>query len=756
MNVFALLIAGTLAGQVAEPGLPDVDHVPPETRPLDAASPLADEKSPAIANEDDAAAAKTTPDEASGADQLPPEDGPPPRNAPEDATVEPTRIKPGAVQPLIAVRPRSRRRTPQRLLATMLKGQPPGVGQQPLSLAEAVRRTADTPRLDGQIAAVQAYWETSAALVVLHDEQSRASRLGRLEARLAQGSDEADGHRSDLLLVQAARLETEAAKIEARGRLVETQNRLARQCGFLPGDRLPVPTDLPYTGAYETRFASLSASRAIPARLRHIVAVLPLEQQQIERLAAAVQAAEDAVTASEESFAGRHGSVEVVLAAIETLSRQRRQFADVVRRYNDHIAEYAILAVPVADVASRVDMLIRRKPAAAGPAWHGITHDHDETPAVFEKTSSAAEQKSTTNTVDAGKDAASAAGVDDDAAALDAGSLKSESNRVADDLPDAGEVRPLQEGVVPGGLSIGADEGALAPSTADNAAGEQALAEPPRPGDVSHAGTTALYPGLVDADAKEQLAALVEWLYWEHEAPDGPLQPATLEACLRQSPVFRRPTVVAAYWKARGKAAAYEVMRWQVEQLDLLTPKTIELRHLPDMPEAMLRLRAARLAAEADRLAAREALLTACSKLTASVETTKVHAAWLFPATPPPRPRRDAPASGAAGQAEEGRIGWLVDLLQSRAACVVAEDHSRSAAENRLGPDAPEVDRCREAIERQSRATLALLHRLTDYNIELARVTLRHSPPGLPAHELALRLVSSQTDARAVRGPREF
>ena len=72
--------------------------------------------------------------------------------------------------------------------------------------------------------------------------------------------------------------------------------------------------------------------------------------------------------------------------------------------------------------------------------------------------------------------------------------------------------------------------------------------------------------------------------------------PITLAECMRDVPPQARLTVITKYWRARERAARYEALAEQLEQLNVLPSLAIGQRDQPGMAEAGVRLQSARAA----------------------------------------------------------------------------------------------------------------------------------------------------------------
>jgi hypothetical protein len=157
----------------------------------------------------------------------------------------------------------------------------------------------------------------------------------------------------------AADARAQQAKLAA----VATQQDLA-DAAFMPAsDTLPIPIDLPFTGAYRTNFDALFAGRTAPAGLRRIDRTIPLYQQLVEARATSVTSAGEALQRVSEAYQTGQLGLTDMLSAISLLHVQQREFLAVVRDYNYSIADYALaVAGPGVNREIIVSMLIETAP----------------------------------------------------------------------------------------------------------------------------------------------------------------------------------------------------------------------------------------------------------------------------------------------------------------------------------------------------------------------------------------------------------
>ena len=172
----------------------------------------------------------------------------------------------------------------------------------------------------------------------------------------------------------ATRLAAAKARLQdAELTLVGAQWDLAGAIRLPPGQALPLPADAPHVGAYRTVLDQIYAGRTVPARAVLIDRTLPIRRGAIDARAAAIQAAGDALAATEEAYYQGRGDLARVLSLVDELARQRRAFLTDVRLYNNEIAEYALAApTPAMDPQGLASMLIKsgasRQGAVAGGA----------------------------------------------------------------------------------------------------------------------------------------------------------------------------------------------------------------------------------------------------------------------------------------------------------------------------------------------------------------------------------------------------
>ena len=149
-----------------------------------------------------------------------------------------------------------------------------------------------------------------------------------------------------------------------------SQYRLASLMGR--ASSMPLPSDLPHCGSYNTRHREIFAGRA-SAEADELNQLLPLRHAELRAAAGKVMRAKEFLeyVASElRSDSDGQGVVE----ALELLALQRRAFVQIAKDYNRRIARYSELVAPGEVQAERlVAMLIRSRgtTTATRPAERG-------------------------------------------------------------------------------------------------------------------------------------------------------------------------------------------------------------------------------------------------------------------------------------------------------------------------------------------------------------------------------------------------
>ncbi len=660
---------------------------------------------------------------------------------------EPAAVRTGAVSPSAAP-PRA---TAAQLLADALS-LPPGstiVGQ-PVSLASVV---ATAPERSRQIEAVHAYWRLAEALGDYHLSHERQQRLARLPA----AKDEA----ADLRTAQAIA----AAQIrEAEVQVTTAQHDLAEILLLAPGTPLPLPADQPLVGPYRTLFAEMFAGKTAPQRARMLDQTLPLRNRAVESHAAALLAAEDALDAAIELQTGGQGRLANVIAALDVQVRQQRAFLAAVCRYNHDIADYALVVVaPQTTPEVLVGTLIKPNrpaglPVASLPSTATL-------PATFQQPISAVGVLGSIGVTPAIPNRPTRAPRPGAAAGQTPGSVgvPPASPVVAppDPLPndESQEPRlaPPQESAIPLvpdkplGPTTHSSRKPISDRPQASAAESYSALAALTPAERTVRLTAALY-GVRDLPyvGRPSLAVGISTAAWEGR-PTLVAQSLPLIDCLRTAPANSRAKVIEAYWTARQIAAQYQSFVEQIQWLEALGP-TLFARN-PLSPTAMLKLRTARLAVEAERADAKADWTVAQFDLAglAGLGTEKtlpqpisvpfVGRLPLLPASS--RSVGVPPASSAHSWSRlrlESTIPQRHQTIIAQAAAAVQSDASRTAATADFLAGRSNVERVLAGIEVQARETSAFLRAVSEYNRAIAQYATATFPPNIEAEKLVAAL----------------
>jgi hypothetical protein len=311
------------------PGKSPPAAIEPDLEPPAEPTPAAPDAQPAEAPAPPAAEPAVPPDVA------PAEPAAPEAAAP--ATEQDDPAQPKQLEPLGNV-PKQRLRPPELLAEALATPSEGALAGQPVELVQALSRSADRSQ---QLRIAQAYWRLATAQAAYHwaldAQQSLERYTTSQEASPAVGS---------------ARAAASAEVREAELAVSQAQQELADLVGTT-GAGLPLCTDRPHVGNYNTLYEEIFGGRPAPPRIRLIHRTLPIRRKAIDAHAEAIVAALDAVAATGEELQGGAANLPAVLAALAQLQRQRQAFLLAVRDYNQEIAEY-LFAVARPGTSQRV------------------------------------------------------------------------------------------------------------------------------------------------------------------------------------------------------------------------------------------------------------------------------------------------------------------------------------------------------------------------------------------------------------------
>jgi hypothetical protein len=652
------------------------------------------------------------------------------------------------------VPPAGRRISPADIVAELLALPEDGaLTGRPITLLEALSSAQDQQR---QLAVTHAYWRLAQAVADYRIALEQHEQLRQIQPRP-----------EDAMMLRAAEASAKAALRTAELAALTAQYHLADAAKLSATGPLPLSADRPHVGPYRTYFDEVFSMRNPPAHARLLHRNLPIRRQVIDARTKAVQAAHDAVVAALDAYGLGKADLADVLSSVRDWTGQHRALLASVGDYNHDIADYALsVAGPQTDQRVLVAMLIHPKPQAAPATAPKDDSGKARAPSDTQPSSTAASEvrPATLNAPlpASGSKQPTLAPLPDRLQPLDhetpelapppepsdVGGDTSPSSAASDyppteSLPDeAGRAAPIDESQTaepaapePPMVPVPAGLPALTPRTTNKPSLDDSGALPPPAG---------LYPALIDASPDARTKHLTAALCWNRTLPDQIGQPVELRQCLSGPVVADRGQLIAAYWLAAQSAAQYQALVAEVDFLEELVPIAMERRHEPGGADDMLRLRAAKLAAQADVLAAQLDLLEAQFQLTLQAGGP-LHASWLLPATTPhSEPYRlnlEGHAGESAGSWTLRRLAALIpalaDSLQDRAAAVVQADAARSAATAAYQAGSQSIDYVMASVRQQTEETSAFLDTLTQYNQAIAEYTLTVLPPGTPGLQLA-------------------
>jgi hypothetical protein len=235
---------------------------------------------------------------------------------------------------------------PAKLLASFLE---PPLGEQlkgtPITLAQAVNNSLSR---NEQTQRVIAYWELSQTIANYYLALDDRTKLTALEQAITQPGPEWE------LAKQTAESRVQLARDRAR----VAQENLAAMMGNVTFGFMPLPSDAPFSDAYETRYAEIFQNR--PSQLaQQLNELLPrayadLSTRTLEIADARKWMFQVSDARSPQSDGGD------LLMAFELFSARRRMFVGAVKEYNLGIVRYTEIATPgTLDTDRLVAMLIR-------------------------------------------------------------------------------------------------------------------------------------------------------------------------------------------------------------------------------------------------------------------------------------------------------------------------------------------------------------------------------------------------------------
>lgn len=479
----------------------------------------------------------------------------------------------------------------------------------------------------------------------------------------------------------AALLATAAATAAARtneARLMLTAAQLELADAMGRSDlELPLASDRPHVGAYRTKYERIFGVGRAPARLRQIHRTIPLRAAGIDRRAASVRSAEEAWNASLAALGRGQADLVSTLASHEALVRERRQFLDAVRDYNYDIAEYA-LAVAGEGLNEPTIVSMLIQPAPAT--------SKEPTPAAPPQTFTPAAE------------------------------------------PAGGE--------------------STATDTAAKAGGQEAQ-RTLRPGSPAAAATSVdvtatLFQDLVGEPGPKLTQLVAQRLTTAVDAESPTAEPLGLAAFLGRALGVERPAALAAYWRLAEQIARRRVFARQLALLQSLQTTA----SLADDPAGKARLASEIISLEADLSDADVQLENAQAEanrvLGGGVEAKPVLTISL-PHAGRYQTRLDVQPANISANRQVRRAATLIEAihpaLMGHATAIVATEQARAVEAQAVGRSGGQLETALDTARQERLKSLALLQRLTDYNLAIGEYVVAVLPANTPADQLAKSLV---------------
>jgi hypothetical protein len=679
-------------------------------------------------------------------------------------------------------------------------------------LYEVLRYVGDRRR---QIDVVRSYWKLACEAAEYHFAWQQAQFLEHLSKVTAQrGGDPTIGTEIATRLATAR-----AQQREAELELNDAQFAVAERAMLPQNAQRPLALDVPHTGIYRTQFERIYSGRTPPARAYLLNRTLPLRKQVIDTRSEGVWAAQDAYEAAFDAYQKNQLPVEEVLTALDDFRTRRGEFIAAVERYNDEIAEYALMSAPEGvPLPQLVGMLIKNPtlppPDATGAVdefgnivpvgYTGPVPTPEPTPDPVSAEampfqpmpaatmpspaiSTGASRSIPANALPAAAMPPAQFNPPADAQPLTAAA----STNPSPSSPAPTAVVPTSA-VVPPSFSTTSAPATLPsfgpPSGANPLRGQPTPAPPPVPAsdngryrtnkiplglpDAStvppaNSGAATLVPPAVGSSLRDpavvpagyyasfaSLSAgrraqeLVEMLYGPVTLPEAKTTTISLADCLSSVGPQDREAVLGSYWTAAELRARYRIWTQTAEQLEAMSQTTLRFGDSTAKMSAMLRVRSAKLAAEAERAAALADLEAVRCRLTDDVRRP-LAGPWLLPDTLPHgggyKMKLEALPTSLASlpqlQRPVRRIPMLHETLQLRAEAVVAADAAAESLTGRYAQQKTTAHTVLAAIERQARESVALLQTTTRYNLTIGDYALAVLPPTAPREMLVSAMV---------------
>ncbi len=208
--------------------------------------------------------------------------------------------------------------------SSQLNGSPLALGD---ALAGATTRAMQSQR-------VELYWELSTAVMQYHLALRELSELSALQQSILQAEPAWDDVRETFHANSQTKLQAARA----------LQYQLLNEMGGAADAALPLPSDLPLCGAYQTRYEDLFGGQYVPEAAA-LDQLIKGEYSSLRWQAGSVASARQWLDAVSRQRSSQSDGSDL-LQAYHSFASARRLFLHGLNQYNNHIVRYTELATP--------------------------------------------------------------------------------------------------------------------------------------------------------------------------------------------------------------------------------------------------------------------------------------------------------------------------------------------------------------------------------------------------------------------------
>ena len=192
---------------------------------------------------------------------------------------------------------------------------------------------------------IDAYWVCRHRAAVYQVLAQQVEWLADLTASAIEQRGQPLGAES-MLGLRAIRLGAEADLLEAEALLARSQFDLTRLAGRPTDSAWLLASTAPHAGPYDLKDELRSRQLSQSWPLRRAAAMVPSLWQSLAEYGTAVVGADAARDAAAADYQRGRRSLDAVLAAIDTQTRQTLAFLQTLTDYNQAIADYALAVLP--------------------------------------------------------------------------------------------------------------------------------------------------------------------------------------------------------------------------------------------------------------------------------------------------------------------------------------------------------------------------------------------------------------------------